>query len=97
MATFIIQGIWAPTSRPMCMHAVDAVAYELTSAANGTALTGSGDVLVVQSSTSGWLHVSTTVDTDKAASLKTHRIIADQVYPIGGVGKGQFVSFLADV
>lgn len=96
MATYVTQGRWAPDGRIMCHHHQGAVSYELTSAADGTLMTGTGDLLVVNSDTSGWLHVSTTDGTDKAASLKTHRVTANILLPVAGVLKGTFVSFLAD-
>lgn len=96
MATYVEQGHYAPSLEKHVISRAGAVAYELTSGENGDELTGTGDVLVVNSSSAGWLHVSTTAATDKAAAVKTHRIIANVPRDIGGVGKGMFVSFLAD-
>lgn len=96
MATYVEQGLIAPTVAGTVFQFSPTVVYSLTSAANGTELTGSGDTLVINSDAAGWLHVSTTEATDKAASAKTHRILADVPRDIGGVAKGMFVSFLAD-
>jgi hypothetical protein len=96
MATFVEQGHYAPTFEKQVFSAIGAVVYTLTSGANGTALTGSGDVMVVTSSEAGWIHVSTTVNTDKAATVKTHRVLANIPRQIGGVMKGNFVSFFAE-
>lgn len=93
MATYVEQGMTAPGGD---FAHYGAVVYSLTSAANGTALTGTGDALLVSSDASGWFHVSTTVNTDKAGASKTHRIIASQPRKIGGVMKGMFISFLQD-
>lgn len=96
MATYAVQGRWAPSASPMLMHHAGTVRYTLTSAADGTALTGTGDLICIYSDVSGWFHVSTTDGTDKAASTKSHRILADVVNPLGGVEKGMYISFLAD-
>jgi hypothetical protein len=97
MATYVVQGHSAPTSRAFVMAATGAVVYSLTSAADGTELTGSGDMLSVIAEGAGWLHISTTVATDKAAAQKTHRVLANARLDLGGVVAGQFISFLADV
>ena len=94
MATYIEQGTYAPTADKQVMSCAGAIAYTLTSGADGTALTGTGDIVFVSSDESGWLHISSTAGTDKAAAGKTFRILAGLPRPIGGVGKGMFVSFL---
>lgn len=78
------------------LSAFGSTALTLTSGAAGTTLVGSGETLVVNSDLSGWIHVSNTVNTDKAAVGKTRRIIANIPNALGGVGAGMFVSFLAD-
>lgn len=93
MATYVEQG---RTTNDDALSFSGVVVYSLTSAADGTVLTGTGDALVVSSDAAGWLHVSTTANTDKAASTKTHRVIANNQRQIGGVMKGMFISFLAD-
>ena len=96
MATFVEQGTYAPTREKQVLSHAGVVVYTLVSGENGDELTGSGDVLVINSSSAGWIHVSTTVATDKAATVKTHRILADLPLTIGGVMKGMFVSFFAE-
>lgn len=94
MATFVEQG---RTVDEGGMLFADAVVYTLTSGQNGTALTGTGDTIMVSSDAAGWVHVSTGANTDKAASGKTHRILANSQRMIGGVMKGMFISFFAEV
>lgn len=96
MAVYAEQGNSAPIDDPVGLSARDVVVYTLTTGANGTALTGSGQVLVVSSDADGFFHVSTTVNTDKAAAGKTHRVFADAPRIIAGVSKGDFISFLND-
>lgn len=96
MATYVMQGQSVPTDNPVVLGATGIVVYSLTSAANGTALTGTGDRIGVMSDSAGWLHVSTTAATDKAAVSKSHRVLATTRLELGGVAKGMFVSFLAD-
>lgn len=97
MATYVEQGAAAPTGvHPAVLSYHGVVVYTLTSGANGTQLTGTGEYIIINSDTSGWLHVSDSANTDKAASTKTHRITADVQRDIGGVRKGMWVSFLAD-
>lgn len=96
MATYLEQVHLAPNVEKTLASCNNAVAYELTSAADGTQLTGTGEVIVVSSDASGWLHVSASAATDKAAATKTHWIEAGIRREIGGVLKGYFVSFLAD-
>lgn len=96
MATYVEQGSLTPSVEKQVLGHAGAVVYSLTSGANGTELTGTGDVMAITADGAGWLHVSTTVATDKAAAAKTHRILANVRREIGGVAKGMFVSFLAD-
>lgn len=95
MATYAVQGNGAPTGSVVAMAATGCVVYTLTSAADPTELTGAGDYLVVSSDTAGWLHVSSSSST-KAASTRTHRVMANLPVTLGGVRKGLYVSFLAD-
>jgi hypothetical protein len=81
------------------MGATGAVAYTLTSGADGTELTGTGDAIIVTSDTAGWFHVATHGDgaSDKADDEKTHRVSADGApTTVGAVLKGMYISFLAD-
>jgi len=96
MATSVVQGQIQPLPYGIVMGATGAVAYDLTSAADGTELTGTGDALVISSDAAGWLHVSETVATDKAADKKTHRVLANVQLTLGAVRMGWFISFLAD-
>jgi len=96
MATNVVQGHIQPLPYGVVMGATGAVAYELTSGENGTELTGTGDALYISSDASGWLHISDTAASDKAANKKTHRVLADIQLTLGAVRKGWFVSFLAD-
>ena len=96
MACFIEQGAVLPTQSGNVFSATGPVAIELTSGSNGTQLSGSADTIVVSSDVDGWIHVSRTAATDKAAAGKTRRILAGTMRPLGGVGAGVWVSFLAD-
>lgn len=97
MATYVEQGFASPDAGMTALSHSGVVVYSLTSAADGTELTGTGDVLIINSDAAGWFHVSITDGTDKAASTKTHRVLANLPREIGGVMKGRFISFLADV
>ncbi|MGN6768491.1 MAG: hypothetical protein ACTHJQ_01390 [Rhizobiaceae bacterium] len=97
MATSVVQGHIQPIPYGVVMGATGAVAYDLTSAADGAELTGTGDALIVSSDAAGWLHVSDSAASDKAADKKTHRILANVQLTLGAVRKGWFISFLADV
>lgn len=97
MATYVEQVHTAPTGEGEFISFAGAVVYSLTSGANGTVLTGSGDTLHVTAETAGWLHVSATAATDKAASTKTHRFASGSTRVIAGVAGGNWVSFLEDV
>lgn len=78
MATYVEQVHFAPNVEKTLASCNNAVAYELTSGADGTELTGSGEVIVVSSDASGWLHVSATAATDKQRQPK--RIGLRQVF-----------------
>lgn len=95
MSTYAVQSDGAPTGSVVTVSALGAVAYELTSGASGTELTGVGSYLVITSDTAGWAHVGTS-DTDVADDTKTHRVLANLPLSLGGVRKGLYVSFLAD-
>ena|SRR5690242_17954190 len=98
MATYAVQGQIQPLPYGIAMAAPGAVAYTLTSADDGTELTGTGDGLVISSDASGWFHVASSADgaTDKAGANKTHRVTANVPASVVGVLQGMFVSFLAD-
>jgi hypothetical protein len=96
MATSVVQGQIQPMPYGVVMGATGAVAYDLTSAADGIELTGTGDALIVSSDAAGWLHVSTTGASDKAADKKTHRVLANVPLTLGAALKGMYISFLAD-
>lgn len=97
MTTNVVQGHIQPMPYGVVMGATGAVAYDLTSAADGTELTGTGDALIISSDAAGWLHVSTAGASDKAADKKTHRVLANTPLTLGAARKGWFISFLADV
>lgn len=96
MTAYVEQVTYAPTNEKQVAGYHGAAVYDLTSGANGTELTGTGSVCVISSDATGWFHVSDTVNTDKAASTKTHRVVANVPRVIGGVRKGMFISFLDD-
>lgn len=96
MACYVEVGASTPAGSPVAFSALGPVATLLTSGAAGTLLIGVGETMIVSSDESGWLHVSTTVNTDKAEIGKTRRIIAGIPRVLGGVGGGMYVSFLAD-
>lgn len=98
MTTNVVQGHIQPLPYGIVMGATGAVAYDLTSAADGTELTGTGDALVISSSAAGWLHVASHSDgaSVKAADKKTHRVLANVPLTLGAVLKGMYISFLAD-
>jgi hypothetical protein len=95
MAIYVEQGTYAPTNRPRVFSCDSVQGYTLTSGANGTLLTGTGDVLEINSDVAGWFYVSSTANTDIAAANKNHRINAGIPRNIGAVRKGQWISFLA--
>lgn len=96
MACYIELGVVPAAAGGQVFSALGSPAIELTSGANGTQITGSADAMVVTSDKSGWLHVSETGATDKAAVGKTRRITANIPRDLGGIGGGMWVSFLAD-
>lgn len=96
MATYVEQLHLTRSGEGDIPSFAGAVVYSLTSAANGTALTGTGDALYVTAESAGWLHISTSAATDKAAATKTHRFAANATRLIGGVVKGMWISFLED-
>ncbi len=73
MPAYVEQGFYAPTAEKQVFASHDCVSYTLTSAADGTLLTGTGDVLVITSDANGYFYVSQSA-TDKAAVGKIHRI-----------------------
>lgn len=97
MACYVEQGVASPTAHAQALGA-NPVVYSLTSGEDGTELTGYGYLLIVTADTDGWFHVASAADgaSDKAAATKTHRILTGVARSIGDVGKGMFISFLAD-
>lgn len=98
MATYVTQCSALPAEQPIAINAIDATTNELVSGDDPTALAGKGAYLIVISDENGWLHV----DRDssiKAASKKTHRILANQSHSFGGISGGlgiYYVSFFVD-
>lgn len=95
MTAHVEQVHLAPSLEKEVASCQGVVTYTLTSAANGTELTGTGDVCVVTPAASGYFRVSDATGT-KAAAATHHRCIANVPRLIGGVKKGDFISYLDD-
>lgn len=95
MAAHVEQVHLAPSLEKGVTSCQGVVTYTLTSGEDGTALTGTGDVCAVTPGTSGYFRVSDATGT-KAAAATHHRCIANVTRLIGGVKKGDFISFLED-